>query len=264
MVNGKEEMAHYIVAVATREPYRKRGYMSALLKESLHQMYASREPFTFLMPARESIYLPHGFRTVYEQKHPYMIEEEKQGRAAGRQDCAAIAEFTERVLAANYDVYARRTEDYYARLIQEYESDGGKLILYEQDGGIVDLKFLVSELYKDNPKIMIRIVHLEHLLLLLRLRSFMGACFQVVDSVISENNKILLLTGTEFSGVMLMEGKPHQSEGVLTIEALTSMIFGAKTVEEIAMEEGVSMSERLMEELRKILPLSRIYLNEIV
>ena len=111
---------------------------------------------------------------------------------------------------------------------------------------------------------MIRIVHLEHLLLLLKLNYFMGACFEVVDPLIEENNKVLLLTGTEYSGVMLMEGKPEQSEGVLTIEALGSLIFGAKTVEEIAREDGVSMSKRLIEELRKIVPLSKIYLNEIV
>lgn len=61
-----------------------------------------------------------------------------------------------------------------------------------------------------------------------------------------------------------MEGKPENSEGVLTVEALGSLIFGSKTVEEIAAEEGVSMTERLKGELEKIVPLSPIYLNEIV
>ena len=61
-----------------------------------------------------------------------------------------------------------------------------------------------------------------------------------------------------------MEGKPEQSEGILTIEALGELIFGSKTVDEIASVEGVVMSARLMEELRKIEPVSKIYLNEIV
>ena len=39
---------------------------------------------------------------------------------------------------------------------------------------------------------------------------------------------------------------------------------GAKTVEEISKEEGVSMSGRMASELEKIIPLSRIYLNEAV
>ena len=61
MVNKKEEKLHYIVAVATQEPYRKRGYMAALLKESLQAMYRQGEPFTYLMPASEKILLPPRF-----------------------------------------------------------------------------------------------------------------------------------------------------------------------------------------------------------
>ena len=264
MINGKEERTNYIVAVATKEAYRKRGYMAALLKETLHKMYAEREPFTFLMPAREGIYLPHGFRTVYEQNHPYEIEQKSGSRIAEIDDVKKLAEFAEKKLAERFDVYAKRTSEYYERLIKEYGSDGGKLAVYEADNVITGGYIIVPELYETKPKIMIRIVHLEHLLLLLKLNYFMGACFEVVDPIIKENNKILLLTGTEYSGVMLMEGKPEQSEGVITIEALGSLVFGAKSVEEIAKEEGVVMSARLMDELRKIVPLSKIYLNEIV
>lgn len=264
MVNGKEEPTHYIVAVATREAYRKRGYMSALLKETLHKMYSEREPFTFLMPAREGIYLPHGFRTVYEQNHPYKLEKDDDSRIVEEDDVQRLAEFAQKALEEKFDVYAKRTPEYYVRLMKEYGSDGGKLAVYEEGNAITGGYVIVPELYETKPKIMIRIVHLEHLLLLLKLNYFMGACFEVVDPIIKENNKVLLLTGTEFSGVMLMEGRPEQSEGVLTIEALGSLVFGAKSVEEIAQEEGVFMSERLMGELKKIVPLSKIYLNEIV
>lgn len=264
MVNGKEETSHYIVAVATREMYRKRGYMATLLKETLNTMYSEREPFTFLMPAREGIYLPHGFRTVYEQEHPYKTEFDKGSRVVEDKDLENLAGFAEKNLSEKFTVYAKRTPEYYARLIKEYGSDGGKLAVYEEENVITGGYIIVPELYETKPKIMIRIVHLEHMLLLLKLNYFMGACFEVVDPIIEENNKILLLTGTEYSGVMLMEGKPEQSEGVITIEALGSLVFGAKTVDEVAQEEGVSMSDRLMEKLRKIVPLSKIYLNEIV
>ena len=264
MVNGKEEPVHYIVAVATREMYRKRGYMAALLKETLHNMYSDREPFTFLMPAREGIYLPHGFRTVYEQEHPYKLEQKTGSRIVVEEDCEKLAEFAEKQLADHFHVYAKRTPEYYKRLIKEYGSDGGRLAIAEENDEIAEGYIIVPEIYDTKPKIMVRIVHLEHLLLLLKLNYFMGACFQVVDPIIEENNKILLLTGTEYSGVMLMEGKPEQSEGILTIEALGELIFGSKTVDEIASVEGVVMSARLMEELRKIEPVSKIYLNEIV
>ena len=71
LVNGNEKQAHYIVAVATKEEYRKRGFMSALIKRALQDMYRAGENFTYLMPAAEKIYQPHDFRTVYEQDIRY-------------------------------------------------------------------------------------------------------------------------------------------------------------------------------------------------
>ena len=44
MVNGKEEPSHYIVAVATEKEYRKRGYMAALIRTALGDMYQAGEP----------------------------------------------------------------------------------------------------------------------------------------------------------------------------------------------------------------------------
>ena len=70
-VNGSKKDVNYIVAVATRESYRKRGYMAGLLKQALNDMYADGETFSFLMPASESIYLPFDFRTVCEQNRSY-------------------------------------------------------------------------------------------------------------------------------------------------------------------------------------------------
>ena len=80
----------------------------------------------------------------------------------------------------------------------------------------------------------------------LRLQSFMGTCFTVTDPIIEENNRCVMITGTEFSGVMLMD------------------VFGVKTAEEICADGDAVMSERMKEELGKIIPLSRVYLNETV
>ena len=63
---------------------------------------------------------------------------------------------------------------------------------------------------------------------------------------------------------MLMEGRPENSEGTITVAALSSFLFGAESVEELSEEEGVRMSERMKGELKKIVPLKRIYLNETV
>ena len=76
-VNGSVKDMNYIVAVATQEEYRKRGYMAALLKRSLKDMYEAGEAFTFLMPASERIYLPFDFRTVYEQDRKFYRKEDE-------------------------------------------------------------------------------------------------------------------------------------------------------------------------------------------
>ena len=276
-VNGSRKDANYIVAVATQKEYRKRGYMASLLKKSLEDMYQAGEAFTFLMPASESIYLPFDFRTVYEQKKRYYRQEEPSEeiciKEATDADCKELAEFANKYLAEHFQVFAIRDEAYYQRLLKEYKSDGGGIIIFRKDGGIVNCKICIpggekvaeeEEVLEGPPKIMIRIVDVRRILMSLSLRSLMGVSFQVTDPIIEENNRCLLLTGTEFSGVMLMEGKPENSEGTITIAALASLIFGAKTVDEACQEKDVQMSERMKEELKKIIPLSKIYLNEVV
>lgn len=269
MVNGKEEPAHYIVAVATEKEYRKRGYMAALINRSLQDMYHDGEPFTFLMPAAEAIYLPHGFATVYEQNQRYYKNDEPlpegcSARRACPEDAEKIAGLAENYLAGHYQVYVKRDRAYYERLMKEYESDGGCLTVIEKDGEITDCRPCVGEIPSVKPEIMVRAVNVRRLLLLLNLSYLTAVCFEVTDPAIPENNQVFVITGTEFSGVMLMEGRPENSEGTLTVQALTKLVFGAASPEEIAREDGVSMTERMKEELKKIVPLSNIYLNEIV
>ena len=76
MVNGIEKESYYIVAVATRKEYRGRRYMAGLLREALLDMYQAGVTFTYLMPAAEAIYLPHDFRTLYEQNIEYYAPED--------------------------------------------------------------------------------------------------------------------------------------------------------------------------------------------
>ena len=251
MVNGIEKTAHYIVAVATQESWRKRGYMKALIRKALKDMYQDGENFTFLMPAAEAIYLPHDFRTVYEQEKRYFHGE---GEPLKIEEAGELAELAESYLSAHYQVYAKRDAAYYERLIK----DGGRIT-----DCLIDVPdFERAE--KEKPKIMVRIVDARRMLMSLRLTSLMAVCFQITDPVIEENNRCVVLTGTEFSGAMLMEGKRVNSEGAITIAALTSLVFGAKTVEEVCEEDGVSMTERMKKEMSKIIPLSDIYLNETV
>lgn len=277
MVNQTEKPVNYIVAVATRKEYRRRGYMAALLQEALRAMYAEGQVFTFLMPAAEAIYLPYDFRTVYEQERKIGKSEEAICReAAGRgftavpakeEDVKALSASAEEYLSVHYQVYTKRSEAYYARLLKELSSDGGKLYLLRKEDRIVDYRIYDGEYEEEGqkkPKIMVRIVDVRRMLMSVRLKTLMAACFTVTDPILLENNRCLTITGTEFSGVMLMEGRPENSEGTVTVAALAEILFGAKGVEGICSEEGVELSARLKEELKKIIPLSDIFLNEVV
>lgn len=284
LVNKKETDANYIVAVATEKEYRKRGYMAALIKYALRDMYQAGEAFTFLMPAAESIYLPHDFRTVYEQNQKFyrgglpmggekcLIEEagqEYEVTVAEENDCEELAENANRYLTERYQVFALRDEAYYQRLRKEYLSDGGKLMIYRQDGRIVNCGLYVpqeeqAETVGHKPKIMIRIVDVRQMLKLVTLKSCTEVTFQITDPLIEENQCCLTLTGTEESGALLADGNIENSEGTITIAALGSLIFGAETVEEICEEKGVDMSDYMKREMKKMISLSDIYLNEIV
>ena len=229
------------------------------------------------MPAAEAIYLPHDFRTMYEQNIEYYAPEEKLAesitvQAAEDKDCDEISAWAQKELARKYQVYAKRDKNYYERLLKELACEDGKLIIYRKAGQIVDVRPYYEESKETEevekkeakPKIMIRIVDVRRMLMSLKLKSLMAVSFQITDPLIPENNRYVTMTGTEFSGLMLMDGKPETSEGILPVSALGELVFGAKTVEEISKEEGVSMSGRMASELEKIIPLSRIYLNEAV
>lgn len=141
---GKTSLLHYIIAVATKKEYRGRGYMTRLLQMSAKDMYQAGEPFTYLMPAAEGIYYPHGFRFVYRQCR---IEGKPSGekgqdgtlagcqvRYAGESDCQALACLAEELLGQMPFIRAVRTERYYRTILKEQQSEGGGILLTEKDG----------------------------------------------------------------------------------------------------------------------------------
>ncbi len=119
------------------------------------------------------------------------------------------------------------------------------------------------------PLIMARILRLEDFLKTLTVRSGeqLHCSFAVLDSILPQNSKVLEINGDAADSNVpchIQVRETEDSEGVLTIGALTSLLFGYKAVEAIASEENVILSEHLASELQKIQPLTQIYLNEIV
>lgn len=169
MVGGKPEPLNYIVGVATRKQDRRQGLMKMLLEKSLCQMYEEHMPFTYLMPAAEAIYLPFGFRIVYEQEpwKELLIKVGQNNNGDGsvyttaaedinvlrvestdEEKIARLTGFTNQYLMENYDIYTERSPYYYQRLIHEMESAKGSVLLccrgekiigylsYMTDGGL--------------------------------------------------------------------------------------------------------------------------------
>lgn len=311
-IEAEQHLCNYIIAVATEESFRKRGYMGQLLRTSMQGMYAEKQPFTFLMPAAEAIYSPYDFRFIYAQNQyqEYGIEGSllSEVKDAELGDASDIARFFFENFAGNFNVCAIRDAQYYQTMLFEQKSMGGGIkflkhkerivgcFAYAKEENIVEIKepLFLPEYEADIlkcicqvrlrgekpakvsgslecgggksiPLIMARILHLETLLKSMKLKkgTSIDCSFAVLDSILIQNSKVWKLQdGEEDQRLQIKE--TEDSEGVLTIGALTSFLFGYKNIEEIRSEENVVIPERLGRELEKIQPLQRVFLNEIV
>ena len=332
----------YIIAVATEESYRKRGYMGMHLRKAMQAMYQEKQPFTFLMPAAEAIYTPYDFRFVYDQNvWKYTAVEKQEQKSlpvseAGIGDGADLAAFFMEYFSERFQIYAVRDEQYYQTMLFEQQSENGGIAILKRSEKIVgcflygdedgleireplylkeyetefwaavgkicekhgqkealvyagiseEEKIGTVEFQKKKPTIMVRILHLESLLRLLKTKAGeqIDCSFAVLDSILTQNSRVWKLQSSPIGEIEEGEDtakevekqrssdcktkiyvrETEDSEGVLSIAALTSLLFGYKSVEEVAEDPDVFLSERLMGELKKIQPLDKIYLNEIV
>lgn len=338
----------YIIAVATEESYRKRGYMGMLLRKAMQAMYQEKQPFTFLMPAAEAIYTPYDFRFVYDQNvWKYTVVEKQEQKSlpvseAGIGDGADLAAFFMEYFSERFQIYAVRDEQYYQTMLFEQQSENGGIAILKQSEKIVgcflygdedgleireplylkeyetefwaavgkvcekhgqkealvyagiseEEKIGTVEFQKQKPTIMVRILHLESLLRLLKTKAGeqIDCSFAVLDSILTQNSRVWKLQSSPIGEseegeeavkeadvakevekqrlsdceTKIYVRETEDSEGVLSIAALTSLLFGYKSVEEVAEEPDVFLSERLKGELKKIQPFDKIYLNEIV
>ena len=338
----------YIIAVATEESYRKRGYMGMLLRKAMQAMYQEKQPFTFLMPAAEAIYTPYDFRFVYDQNvWKYTVVEKQEQKSlpvseAGIGDGADLAAFFMEYFSERFQIYAVRDEQYYQTMLFEQQSENGGIAILKRSEKIVgcflygdedgleireplylkeyetefwaavgkvcekhgqkealvyagiseEEKIGTVEFQKQKPTIMVRILHLESLLRLLKTKAGeqIDCSFAVLDSILTQNSRVWKLQSSPIGEseegeeavkeadvakevekqrlsdceTKIFVRETEDSEGVISIAALTSLLFGYKSVEEVAEEPDVFLSERLKGELKKIQPFDKIYLNEIV
>ena len=301
-MGGQECQGHYIVAVATHPEYRKQGIMRKLLHASLREMYERKEAFTFLMPAAEAIYLPFDFRFVYNQRQGRVVAKPNHTattaslklRQAKEADCEGVAEFAMQYLR-DKDVYVKRDAAYYRCLIKELKSENGGIMLIEQAGKLIgcylytnasqyiireplfdkrqeiglaevigslsdaqestnqekELKCLAYEgdmtEVEEKPMIMARILHPEIVLREIKVNCEVQINVAIQDPIISENNRVLRLAAKAGEYLSVCESA-QEPDVTLGIGELTSILFGYEKNEKLAM----------------IVPLDKIFLNEVV
>lgn len=301
---------HYIVAVATEEHFRGRGYMRRLLLKAMEDMYRRKEPFVFLMPAAEAIYSPYDFRFVYDQTKGELGEicgePEVELVEAGLSDAKEMADFFNANFASDYQVCAVRDEAYYQTMIFEQKSENGGVCLMRYEGELVGMfayarggrleirepnylpkwreAFLKAAAMlrkpgegcllhaceealarEKKPMIMARILHLENFLGALKAEEGeeISCSFAVLDTILVKNSRVFRVQSEEQTGKLTVK-ETEDSEGILPIAELTSLLFGYRTLEEIRESQGVILTPHLEAELSKIKKLCRVYLNEVV
>ena len=197
IVNGYETPADYIVAVATKEEYRNRGYMRLLLEHALRDMASEGMPFTFLMPASERIYAPFDFVRIC----PYTELPPRTARLG--------AEEQNRYLASRCQMFCKRDARYMENLRAEQEAEKGEAAAEKM------------------PPYMARITDVRRMLRMVRARQTQKLYLNIHDPVIPENDGWFLWeAGPESGAAERLAAVPARTDLELTVGELASMVFG--------------------------------------
>lgn len=153
-IGETQHIVNYIVAVATKKEFRKQGLMKKILLCAINDMYNNKEPFTFLMPAAESIYTPYGFVNISTQKSYILCKEKdlysqlKNGYKFEYLNVKNIPDlllFSNKILEKTYKIYTERNIAYYEKLIKEQEVQNGGILLLKKENNILGYVILASE-----------------------------------------------------------------------------------------------------------------------
>lgn len=198
IVNGYELQSNYIVAVATLEAYRHRGYMRCLLEKALQDMAAQSMPFTFLMPASESIYAPFDF--VWICPHTELAPRVERMDADGQN----------RYLAARYQMFCKRDERYMENMRAERLAETG-------------------ETSEDKiPPYMARITDVCQMLSMVRSSANRKIHLHIKDPIVKKNDGYFLWESSmEYGKAVKLMLEPDYVDIELTIGELTSMVFSS-------------------------------------
>lgn len=257
-LRGRICRSDYIVGVSTAVSERGKGHMRSLLLTMLKDMNEERMPFTFLMPARESLYKPYDFRYIYDQPRWVLHYNPDVRRVPYRPELRGeLAQWQNAWLKHQYEVFAVRDEAYLARMEQELASENGVIeLLYERDWFVGmcsewglskrESRYLyTSDRLKSaasyKPAIMARIVCLPEFAAGVRLKEDcpeeeIAVEIGVADLFVPQNSGVWLWTITKEGARMQQESRfiPKGKCPSFTIAELTEWLFGYREPKQVA------------------------------
>lgn len=212
-----------------------------------------------------------------------------------------IVHYVNRYLKDNYDVFIRRDEEYYRTLVKELKAQNGAFylirersrdtregalkgyFLYTEEEGKGDVQEALSFQRNENivgrngivketgtkPIIMARIIHVQTMLSLLRIRTEAGEDeegivlnISITDSLLPDNSGIWHCRIGKDNASAVKNAKTD-ADCAITIECLASWVFGYKEAEEcFTFPEGIC-KEDLVCRIKRIKTLPKVLINEI-
>lgn len=213
-----------------------------------------------------------------------------QLQCAGENDYQRITDFAESVLKKQADCYMLRSPHYYRRMKEELRAQKGNLFVLEQDGAIKGLISYVCENGKpglqevileneawntgfvtvegQKPVIMARVIRPECFLKSMRAKGKVDLYLKVEDELLPGNKgvyHVFTKTGRDnLCCVKIAENKfDERVDCTVTAEDLTGFGFGRISSEcfKILYDKN---AEKIQMSLGNIVPMSRVFINEIV
>ena len=281
----------YIVGVGTKTEYRHRGYMDRLLRASLEDLHKEAVPFAFLMPADPAIYRPYQFRYIYERP-VFSIRHSREipARVLRPGEEGELAAFATDILESRYQFFLKRDAAYYRRQQKESRAQNGDIWVWKESGELAGFYLLAREgeteeiqeaLATDRfaqreplsvseetrPVIMARLTCVQAMLSLMRLREGepVRVCFRLSDPLIDAHNGTFLWTVGKKESTIALAAEEGDAQVSAEIGDLTEFLFGRKDCRTCFLPvDGGLCSEAAYEGLSRIMPLSRLFINEIV
>lgn len=278
-IRGAETVCDYIVGVATAVSERHKGHMRGLLIAMLRDMNEERMPFTFLMPARETLYLPYDFRYVFDQPRwvlRYSPDIKRVPFTHGNLQ-EDLAEWQNAWLKRQYEVFAVRDESYLRRMQKELESENGVCRLIYDDDWFVgmesewgfkerEMRYLYTgdryrTLVSKKPAIMARIVCLPEFLKYIRLaedcpEEELMVEIGIHDLFVPQNQGVWLWKLNKEGSELTQESRfiAKGKTTVFTIAELTQWLFGYAVPQQVEELAGGNYIE----------PFRSVFLDEVV